>query len=74
MRKDISNQLSDRVTRKEEEGVRHSEYKKYSMIFNRGDGVIGYFVYRAAFINNLFGNSSAATAKKYDGYQQQQQQ
>jgi hypothetical protein len=73
MRKDILNQLSNREIRKEEEGVRHSEYKIYSMILNRGAGAIGYFVYRAAFINNLFGNSSAATAKKYDGYHQQQQ-
>jgi hypothetical protein len=72
MRKDISNQLSNREIRKEEEGVRHSEYKIYSMILNRGAWAIGYFVYRAAFINSLFGNSSAAMAKKQDGYHQQQ--
>jgi hypothetical protein len=42
------------------------------MILNRGAWAIGYFVCRAAFINSLFGNSSAAMAKKQDGYHQQQ--
>ena len=64
MRKDILNQLSNRDIRKEEEGVRHSEYKIYSMILNRGAGAIGYFVYRAGFINSLFGNSPAVARNR----------
>ncbi|MPZ08134.1 MAG: hypothetical protein GEU26_17250 [Nitrososphaeraceae archaeon] len=64
MRKDISKQLSNLVIRKEEEGVRYSEYKIYPMIFNRGAGAIGYSVYRAGFINSLFGNSPAAARNR----------
>jgi nitroreductase len=35
VRKDISNQLSNRVIRKEEESVRYSEYKINPLILNR---------------------------------------
>ncbi|MGI0043252.1 MAG: hypothetical protein ACRD47_06040 [Nitrososphaeraceae archaeon] len=34
------------------------------MIFNRGAGAIGYSVYRAGFINSLFGNSPAAARNR----------
>lgn len=64
MRKDTSKQLSNLVIRKEEAGVRYSEYKRYPMIFNRGAGAIGYFVYRAGFINSLFGNSPAVARNR----------